>query len=354
MFYSKEWSKPLKKFDIKSMTYSEMNEALKTLSLPHYRIEQIYAWLQKYGAESYEEMHNLPKELREKLASNYPILNCRIMNKQTSQKDDTVKYLFSLSDGALVESVVMKYKYGYTICVSTQIGCRMGCNFCATAESGLVRNLFPSEILAQIHTAQRDLNVRVSHVVLMGMGEPLDNYLNVLRFLDLVSSQDGLNIGMRNVSLSTCGIIPAIYMLLEKKYQLTLSVSLHAPSNEIRNSIMPVNKKYPLEELLKACKKYANETSRRISFEYVMLKGVNDSENCAIQLSGILRGILCHVNLIPANNVDDCEYTKSDLKTIECFEKVLCDRGINTTVRRSLGSDIDASCGQLRRRNIGL
>jgi len=341
----------LSNIDIKSLSFLEMKAELADLYLPDYKIRQLYGWLHKNGAESYNEMNNLSVRLREMLHEKYYIQNCRMIKKQISKRDDTVKYLLSLADDELIETVLMKYKYGYSLCISTQVGCKMGCRFCATGLRGFVRNLAASEMLSQIHTAQRDMNIRVSHVVLMGMGEPLDNYDNVLKFIDLVSNQDGLNIGTRNLSLSTCGIVPAIYKLAEKKLQLTLSVSLHAPNDQIRNMLMPINIKYPVKELLEACKDYTTITSRRISFEYAMFKGVNDSKECALQLSEKLKEIKCHVNLIPGNNVNECPYQKSTSVTIERFAEVLMNKRINATVRRTLGSDIEASCGQLRRRN---
>jgi len=297
-------------------------------------------------------MTNLPASLRSDLEQKLPIKQCRIERKQVSESDGTVKYLFAFGDGEYAESVLMKYKYGYTICVSTQIGCKMGCTFCASTLGGYVRNLLPSEILGQIYSAQRDENIRISHIVLMGMGEPLDNFDNVMRFLELVSSEDGLNIGMRNISLSTCGIVPGIYKLLDKKLQLTLSISLHAPNNELRSRIMPINRRYALDELMKACRDYSKTTSRRISFEYAMLGGVNDSDECALQLASLLKGMLCHVNLIPVNEVAESPYKPSTPDRIKSFTDILQKKSINVTVRRKLGSDIDASCGQLRLRKI--
>ncbi len=342
----------MKKYDIKSMTLTELQDNLNNQSLPKYRTEQIYSWLHVTGVQNYNEMSNLPVDLRAYLIKYFPIFGCGIISKKVSQVDYTVKYLFCLHDDEMIESVLMKYKYGYTLCISTQVGCRMGCKFCATAIGGLIRNLTPSEMLSQIHTVQRDMNIRVSHIVLMGMGEPLDNYQNVIRFLDLVSNEDGLNVGMRNISLSTCGIVPAINMLLGLHLQLTLSVSLHGSNNQIRSKIMPVNQKYSLEELLMVCKKYSEATSRRISFEYAMFEGVNDSEECAIELAGMLKGMLCHVNIIPANYIEECKYKRSSSKTLNLFKDALDKKGINVTMRRSLGSDIDASCGQLRNRQI--
>lgn len=338
--------------DIKSMTLSEIQEACEKTGLPKFRAKQIYTWLQKYGVESFDEMSNISKDLRNKLKENYKIYGCNIEKKLVSEYDGTVKYLYRLYDGEIIESVLMKYKYGYTLCVSTQVGCRMGCSFCASTIGGLVRSLNPSEMLSQIHTAQRDMNIRISHVVLMGMGEPLDNFDNVMRFLELVSDDDGLNLSMRHISLSTSGIVPKIYDLLEKNLQLTLSISLHAPNDEIRSRIMLVNRKWGVDELLTACKKYASVTSRRISFEYAMINNVNDTDECAIELAKKLRGILCHVNLIPANEVHENAYSRSTKERLEHFSKILKDRGINVTTRRTLGGDINASCGQLRRGHL--
>lgn len=333
------------------MTPEEIEEVVSSLSLPKFRAGQIFNWLQVYGAMSYDEMTNLSKELREKLSELYPIKYCEIELKQVSKIDGTVKYLFRLSDGNYIESVLMKYKYGYTLCISSQVGCKMGCVFCASTKSGCIRNLYPSEMLGQIHAAQRDMNIRVSHVVMMGMGEPLDNFDNCMRFLSLVSDEKGLNLSMRNISLSTCGVVPRIYDLLDRHLQLTLSVSLHAPNNEMRSAVMPINRKYPVEELIKACREYTEKTSRRISFEYAMIKDVNDSDECAYELASLLKGMLCHVNLIPANEIAESVHKRSTAQRLEKFMSVLNSRGINTTVRRSLGSDIDASCGQLRNRH---
>jgi 23S rRNA (adenine2503-C2)-methyltransferase len=337
--------------DIKSMTLSEVTDICNRLNLPKYRAKQIYTWLQVNGVISYDEMTNLPKDLREKLSEKYPIRYCKIELKQISKIDGTVKYLFKLFDGNYIESVLMKYKYGYTLCISSQVGCKMGCMFCASTKAGCIRNLYPGEMIGQIHAAQRDMNVRVSHVVMMGMGEPLDNFDNAMRFLELVGDENGLNISMRNISLSTCGLVPRIYDLMERHLQLTLSISLHAPNNEIRSSVMPVNKKYPIEELIKSCKEYTKFSSRRISFEYAMIRGVNDSDKCAYELAALLKGMLCHVNLIPANEITESNHKRSTNERLEKFSSILKSMGINVTVRRSLGSDIDASCGQLRSRH---
>lgn len=334
--------------DIKSMTQEEMSEAFDELSLPKFRAKQVYEWIHKHLASDYSEMTNIPAALKETLNEKYPLNACKIVRKQVSRLDGTVKYLFSMHDGDYIESVVMKYKYGYTICVSSQVGCKMGCAFCASTLGGFKRSLEAGEMLSQIYTAQKDLGERISHIVLMGMGEPMDNFENVMRFIALVTDEKGLNLSMRNISLSTCGVVPKIKELLDKKLQLTLSISLHAPNNEIRNRIMPVNKRYPIEELLGICRKYADETSRRISFEYSMISGVNDSDECARQLASQLKGMLCHVNLIPINEVAESPFKPSSAERIEKFVEILGRSGITATVRRKLGSDIDASCGQLR------
>ncbi|MBE6785065.1 MAG: 23S rRNA (adenine(2503)-C(2))-methyltransferase RlmN [Ruminococcaceae bacterium] len=337
------------KTDIKSLTLDELKAELAKMGEKAFKAGQIYSWLHKRGAVSFDEMTDISKNLRENLKNSYVIHNCSIEKKLVSMYDSTVKYLFRLHDGELIESVVMKYKYGYTICVSSQVGCKMGCRFCASGIAGFIRNLEPSEILSQIYTAQRDLDIRISHIVMMGVGEPLDNFDNVTKFLAMVSDENGLNIGMRNISLSTCGVVTGIYKLMEKKLQLTLSVSLHAPNDEIRSETMPVNNKWNIDTLLKACRDYTKATSRRISFEYAMIDGVNDSDECARQLASRLKGMLCHVNLIPVNSVKERDYKKSKEERIRSFIKILEAKGINTTVRRTLGSDINASCGQLRR-----
>lgn len=335
--------------DIKSMTLDELKTEITDMGEKSFKAGQIYSWLHKHGVESFDEMTNISKDLRGNLQKKYDIYNCTIEKKLVSVYDSTVKYLFRLNDGELIESVVMKYKYGYTICVSSQVGCKMGCKFCASGIAGFVRNLTASEILSQVYTAQRDLNIRISHIVMMGVGEPLDNFDNVMRFLSLVTDENGLNISMRNISLSTCGVVSGIYKLMEKKLQLTLSVSLHAPNDEIRSNTMPVNDRWNIDELLKACKDYTKATNRRISFEYAMISGVNDSDECARQLGKRLKGMLCHVNLIPVNSVKERDYKKSSDNRIADFIKTLEKFGINVTVRRTLGSDINASCGQLRR-----
>lgn len=340
------------KEDIKSKTLSELREELTSEHLPAYRAVQIYRWLHR-GVETFAQMSDLPAQLRSWMEARYEIATAQIEKKQVSQLDGTVKYLFRLKDGEFVESVLMKYRHGNSICISTQVGCKMGCTFCATGKSGFSRNLAASEMLSQIQTASLDLGERISNIVLMGMGEPLDNYENVLRFLELVSSPEGMNVGMRHISLSTCGLVDKIYDLAQQRLQLTLSVSLHAPNDEIRNRTMPVNHKWNVEDLLTACRHYSDETGRRISFEYAMIAGVNDSDACARELAGRLRGILAHVNLIPVNDVAGSGYHKSSAERMKRFVAALEAKGIPATVRRTLGSDIDASCGQLKRRFEG-
>lgn len=340
------------KTDIKSMYFDELSESLKSLGLPSFRAKQVWQWLHQKGAGSFDEMTNLSKQLRDTLSDKYIIKFCEVERKSVSALDGTVKYLFRLYDGQFIESVLMKYKYGYSLCVSTQVGCRMNCAFCATGVGGFIRNLSAAEILSQVHAAQNDMDIKVSHIVLMGMGEPMDNYDNVIRFLKLVNNDDGLNIGMRNISLSTCGIIPGIKKLQDENLQLTLSVSLHAPNDKVRTGLMPVNKKYPVDELLSACREYADETSRRISYEYAMFGGVNDSDECAVELAEKLKGTLAHINLIPANDVTESGLKSSTPERIKRFSEILEKAGRNVTVRRSLGGDIDASCGQLRSKHI--
>lgn len=331
------------------MSLAELKEEFASAGEKSYTASQVYSWLHKHQVSSFDEMTNIKKELRENLKKKYYISDCTIEKKLVSVYDETVKYLFKLNDGELIESVVIKYKYGRTICVSSQVGCKMGCSFCASGIAGFVRNLLPGEILSQVYTAQKDLGVKISHIVMMGVGEPLDNFDNVMRFLELISDENGQNIGMRNISLSTCGVVSGIYKLMEKKLQLTLSVSLHAPNDEIRSRTMPVNSRWNIETLLKACRDYTAATNRRISFEYAMISSVNDSDDCARQLAKRLKGMLCHVNLIPVNSVKERDYRKSSGERIAAFIKILEKSGINVTVRRTLGSDINASCGQLRR-----
>ena len=333
---------------LKSMTLQEMTAALQELGQPGYRAKQVFTWLHK-GVTAYEQMTNLPQPLRQKLAEKYPICPPPVVRKQESQKDGTIKYLWQLSDGNCVETVLMRYHYGNTVCISTEVGCRMGCAFCASTLGGLVRRLEPFEMLDQVLFTQVDSGLPISHIVLMGIGEPLDNMENVLRFLELINDPNGMHISMRHISLSTCGLVPKIDALAQLKLQLTLSVSLHAPSDEIRDTIMPVNKAYPTEELLAACRRYYEATNRRISFEYAMIDGVNDTPQHARLLLKRLKGLPAHMNLIPLNHVEESPLKPSTRQAVQQFQKILEDGGIPATVRRTLGGDIDASCGQLRR-----
>ena len=323
---------PWEAWDIKSKTLKELQEEFAQKGLPKFRALQVFRWLQR-GVGDFSQMTDLSKDLRQDLAQSYRIVTAEVAQKRVS-KDGTVKYLFRLFDEEYVESVLM-------------------CSFCATGKSGFSRNLAASEILSQVQAASQDAGVRISHIVLMGMGEPLDNYENVLRFLELVTSPEGLQIGMRHISLSTCGIVDKIYDLADRKYQLTLSVSLHAPNDAIRSRTMPINNRWNIGELLQACKYYGAKTGRRISFEYALIQGVNDTDACALELAGRLKGILAHVNLIPVNDVTGTGYRKSRIEQQKRFVSLLESRGIPATVRRTLGSDIEASCGQLRRKVEG-
>jgi len=337
------------KQDLKSMTRAEIVHVLKELNEPEYRAKQIFVWLHK-GVRSFEEMTNLSKALRCKLDERFYITVPEIVRKQQSARDGTIKYLWKLRDGNCVESVLMRYHHGNSICISSEVGCAMGCAFCASTKGGLIRRLTASEMLDQVIFSALDSGLEISNIVLMGIGEPLDNYDTVLRFLELINDSDGMNIGMRHISLSTCGLVNNILKLAEKKLQLTLSVSLHAPVNEVRDTIMPVNRKYRVEVLLDACKRYFEITGRRISFEYAMIRDVNDSVQMAEILANKLTGIAAHVNLIPLNNIDESPLKPSTRSAVREFQETLEKHGISATVRRTLGSDIDASCGQLRRK----
>ena len=335
--------------NLKSLTQPEMAAIFKELGQPGFRAKQVYTWLHK-GVRSYDEMTNLPKNLRDLLAEKYPIHAPEVVRKQESQKDGTIKYLWQLSDGNCVETVLMRYHYGNTVCISTEVGCAMGCAFCASTIGGLVRRLEPFEMLDEVLFTQIDSGLPISHIVLMGIGEPLDNFDNVLRFLELVNSEEGMNISMRHISLSTCGLVPKIDELAAKKLQISLAISLHGPNNEIRSKVMPVNKAYPIEELLDACRRYFDATGRRIHFEYAMIDGVNDSVDHAKELLRRLKGLPAHFNLIPLNHVEESPLKPSSRSAVAIFQKTLEDGGITATVRRTLGGDIDASCGQLRRK----
>ena len=335
--------------NLKNLTQPELAARLKELGQPAFRAKQVYTWLHK-GVRSYDEMSNLPKGLRDQLAQMYPINAPKVVRKQESQKDGTIKYLWQLSDGNCVETVLMRYNYGNTVCISTEVGCAMGCAFCASTIGGLIRRLEPFEMLDEVLFTQIDSGLPISRIVLMGIGEPLDNFDNVLRFLELVNSEAGMNISMRHISLSTCGLVPKIDALAEKKLQISLAISLHGPNNEIRSKVMPVNKAYPIEVLLEACRRYFAATGRRIHFEYAMIDGVNDRAEDAREILRRMKGLPAHFNLIPLNHVEESPFKPSSKAAVAAFQKILEDGGITATVRRTLGGDIDASCGQLRRK----
>lgn len=334
--------------DIKSMNLSELTAYLTENGFEKFRSKQVLSWL-KQDVQSFDEMKNVPRKLRGFLKENAYLACAEIARVQRSKIDDTVKYLFRLFDGEYVEGVLMSYHHGRTMCISSQVGCKMGCTFCATGKSGFSRSLTASEMIAQIRSAELDCGERVSNVVLMGMGEPFDNYDNVIRFLKLVSSEDSLNIGMRHITVSTCGIVPRMKDFADLELQCGLSVSLHAPNDEMRSRTMPVNRRYPINDVMEACRYYVAKTNRRITFEYALIDGENDSDESAKELARLLKGLLCHVNLIPVNNVTGAGYKKSSIQRQQAFVNILSRSGVNATVRRTLGSDIDASCGQLKR-----
>ncbi|MBQ8731843.1 MAG: 23S rRNA (adenine(2503)-C(2))-methyltransferase RlmN [Oscillospiraceae bacterium] len=339
----------MEKQDILSMTLPEIAAVLKQKGEPAYRAEQIFTWLHQKKVTSFEEMTSISNKLKQVLSEEFYINSLNIEKKLVSGIDNTVKYLYRLRDGETVETVLMRYHHANSLCISTQVGCRMGCKFCASTIAGFVRNLTPSELLCQIYQTERDSGVEIGSIVLMGIGEPLDNYDNVLRFLRLVSDPKGKCLSLRHLSLSTCGLVDRIRQLADEKLGLTLSVSIHASDDESRNAVMPVNRKYPIAELLDACRYYFKTTGRRISFEYAMISGVNDSPAHARALGERLRGMQAHVNLIPVNPVKERSFRSSDKARIERFETILSGYGLAVTVRRRLGADINAACGQLRR-----
>lgn len=337
--------------ELKSKNLIELEQFITENGFPKFRAKQIYGWIYK-GVRHFEQMSNLPNDLIAFLKNNAILSMVEIEEKLISKLDGTVKYLFRLNDGNYIESVVMSYHHGYTICVSSQVGCRMGCTFCQSTKGGKIRDLTAGEILDQILFANFDLGICIKNVVMMGIGEPLDNFDHVKRFLDLVNDPLGLNIGYRHISLSTCGVVPGIYNLAQYNLPITLSISLHAPFDDLRSEMMPINRKYNLNQLLKACMDYQKVTGRRISYEYTLVRGVNDNEMCAKQLIRLLKGSLCHINLIPVNKIDNGEYDPSEKEAIFRFQKVLVDGGLNATVRRTLGADIAASCGQLKSKHM--
>lgn len=338
--------------DIKSMTLEEVKLLVEELGEKSFRAAQLYQWLHEKLAESYEEMLNLPVDFRRRLGELKPLVKLRTVQVQESAQDGTRKYLFELPDGNLVESVWMKYHHGNSICISSQVGCRMGCRFCASTLDGLERNLLPSEMLEQIYCIVRHTGERVSNIVVMGTGEPLDNYEHLLRFIRLITVRGGLNISQRNITVSTCGLVPQIKRLAQEKLQITLALSLHAPFDEKRRELMPIANRYSLTEAIEACRYYAEQTGRRVTFEYALVAGVNDSKEDAAALERLLKPLNCHVNLIPVNPIKEREYRQSARTHIEAFKKHLEKNKINVTIRREMGRDIDGACGQLRRRHI--
>ncbi|MBQ7265438.1 MAG: 23S rRNA (adenine(2503)-C(2))-methyltransferase RlmN [Firmicutes bacterium] len=339
----------MSKTDLRDLTLDELKLAVEELGEKPFRAKQIFSWLHQKGAESFEEFKNIPQALREKIGEKYYISKLDIVEKLVS-KDGTVKYLFDIGDGILIESVLMKYSYGCALCISTQAGCRMGCKFCASTLDGLERNLSASEILNQVYTIKKDSGENIHSIVLMGSGEPLDNFENVVKFLYIINHPEGMGLGMRHITLSTCGLTEKIEELSKLKLQLTLAISLHAPNDDIRKKTMPVANKYPLESIVKAAVNYSKATGRRVTYEYALIKGVNDSKENALELSARLKGTLCHVNLIPVNDVKENDFIRAEERNIQEFASVLTQKGIETTVRRKLGSDINAACGQLRKK----
>lgn len=337
------------KIDIKSLNFDELQKLITDMGGQAFRAKQIYSWLHQKGAVSFEEMTNLSKDFREKLNNSCVITYLKPVEVLTSKIDDTKKFLFELEDGNVIESVLMKYHHGNSACISTQVGCRMGCKFCASTLDGLERNLKPSEMLDEIYRIQQISGEKVSNIVLMGSGEPLDNYENVLKFIDLVTDEKGQNISNRNITLSTCGLVPKIYSLAEGKRQLTLAISLHASNDSTRRELMPIANKYSIQEILEACRYYFDKTGRRISFEYSLVAGVNDNLAEADELAGLLKGMNCHVNLIPVNPIKERTFRHSDRQAVEQFQAYLVNKGINATIRREMGSDINGACGQLRK-----
>ncbi len=337
--------------DIKSLTLSQLKEEMEALGEKSFRARQLYEWMHVKLAERYEEMTNIPHKLLDQCRERYTYTVLKRIRMQESKLDGTRKYLFELADGNTVESVWMRYKHGNSVCISSQVGCRMGCRFCASTLDGLERNLLPSEMLEQIYAITRHTGERVSNVVVMGTGEPMDNFDNLLQFITLLTDENGLHISQRNITVSTCGIVPRMYQLADRHLQITLALSLHAATNEKRRELMPVADRYSLEELMEVCACYFEQTGRRITFEYSLVKDVNDTIEDAEQLIRLIKGLNCHVNLIPVNPIKERDYIQSERRAVEQFKEYLEKNGINATVRREMGRDIDGACGQLRRRH---
>ncbi len=340
------------KIDLRSLTFEEMEKLLVNIEEKKFRGKQIFNWINKHLINTFDEMNNIPKSLKAKLDEIAYISTVEILEKKQSKIDETAKFLFNLNNNAVVEAVFMKYKHGNTVCISSQAGCRMGCTFCASTIGGVDRNLTAGEMALQVYEIQKNIGERISNIVIMGSGEPFDNFENLIGFINIINSKEGLEIGQRHITVSTCGLVPMIYEFTQLKLQVNLAISLHAPTDELRQTMMPIAKKYDIKELIKACKFYSDTTKRRITYEYALIKGVNDSHKYANELGRLLRHTLCHVNLIPINNVDEYNYIKSDKNTIVEFGEILKSLGVEATIRRELGADINAACGQLRKKHI--
>ncbi len=337
---------------IAQKSINELEKIIVELSEPKFRAKQIFEWIHQKMVWDYDQMSNLPLKLKEKLANKYPLKQIKIVEKYQSAKDETTKYLLELPDSNIIESVLMRYKHGYTLCISSQVGCRMGCKFCASTINGLVRNLTSAEMLAQVYFISKDCGQKINNIVIMGCGEPLEDLDATLNFVSLINNPNGQNIGQRHITISTCGLVPAILKLAENKLQITLAISLHASTDSKRQEIMPIARKYTIEQLLDACNIYTNKTGRRISFEYALISGENDTKEEAIQLAKLLKGMLCHVNLIPVNSVEERHYKSTNEQGVQLFANTLKQYHIETTIRRKLGEDIDAACGQLRHKYL--
>lgn len=342
----------MEEIDIKSLNLKELTALLESLGEKPFRAKQLYQWIHEKGAASYEDMTNISKQLKEKLTNSYPLTVLHKEMVQISKIDGTRKYLFALSDGNVIESVLMRYKHGNSVCISSQVGCHMGCRFCASTLDGKVRDLLPSEMLDQIYRIGNDIGERISNVVVMGTGEPLDNYDNLLKFIELLTDENGLNISQRNLTVSTCGIVPKMIELADKKLQITLALSLHASSQEKRLALMPIANKYDISEVLDACRYYFEQTKRRVTFEYSLVNGVNDTKEDAEELTALVKGMNCHINLIPVNPIKERTFVQPSSERVREFKNKLEKNGINVTIRREMGRDIDGACGQLRKRYI--
>lgn len=339
----------MEKIDIKTFSLQQLEEEIIALGQPKFRAKQIFSWLHQKHIENFDEMTNISKDFREKLKEKFKLTDIKILDILKSKEDGTTKFLFQLEGGHIIESVLMKYSYGNAVCISSQVGCRMGCTFCASTLDGLERNLTVAEMVSQVYEIQKYSKERVRSIVLMGSGEPFDNFENFKKFINIINDKNGIELGQRHITVSTCGIVEKIYDFANLKTQVNLAISLHAPNDDLRRKIMPVAKKYSISEIVQACKYFSNITKRRVTYEYALISGVNDSEECAKQIISLLKGSLCHINLIPVNNVKERNYIKSSTNQIKIFSKIIQNAGIEVTIRRELGSDINAACGQLRR-----